>query len=35
MNTGSLFGVYSDFLLIELTWQVLIEGYLTSLSFVH
>ena len=26
---------YSDAFLTELTWQVLIEGYSTSLSFVH
>ena len=27
--------IYSDAFLTELTWQVLIEGYLTSLLLVH
>ena len=27
--------IHSHAFLIELTWQVLIEGYLTSLLFVH
>ena len=34
LNLGSLM-VHSDAFLTELTWQVLIEGYLTSLLLVH
>ena len=28
-------GIHSDALLTELTWQLLIEGYLTSILLVH
>ena len=34
LNLGSLV-IHSDVYLTELTWQVLIEGYLTSLLLVH